>query len=124
MPTLSTNMRNTILDAALARLNGGSLVIGTTGMANTLSTHDLSATAFGSASNGSATANAIGDATIANSGTAAEASLQNSISGDEISEITVGLTGSGADITFDSVSFVVGGTVSVSSLTANVPANY
>jgi hypothetical protein len=50
--------------------------------------------------------------------------LQNSSSGDEISEITVGLTGSDADITFDSVSFVVGGTASVDSLTATVLANY
>jgi hypothetical protein len=47
MPTLSTAMRNTVLDAGLARLNGGNLVFGTTGMGTTLSTHTLSATAFG-----------------------------------------------------------------------------
>jgi hypothetical protein len=122
MPTLSTAMRNALLDAGLARLNGGNLVVGTTGMGTTLSTHTLSATAFGAASGGSATANAIGDATIANSGTAAEASLQNSSDGDEISEITVGVSGS--EINFDSVNFVAGGTASISALTATVPETY
>lgn len=118
MATYDTTARNAALNAIAALLNGGTLRIGTTGMASTLATLNLSATAFGSASNGSVTANSITSTTISSSGTAAAAGLYNSSGTAIISGITVGT--SGQQLNFNSLDFVAGGNISVSSLTLSI----
>ena len=85
-----------------------------------LATLTFSTTAFGGASAGVATAAAItSDTNIDNSGTAAHFRVKNA-AGTVIFQGTVGT--SGADINFDSVTFVAGGTAAISSLTATMPA--
>lgn len=121
MGTLATSARNAAADAITALLDGGGdLQIGTTGMATILSTNNLSSDAAPAANTGVATFNAIANATIAASGTAAEARLRNSSDVNVITGITVGTTG--AEINFDSVSFVSGGTCSITSFTLTVAA--
>lgn len=85
-----------------------------------LATLTFSGTAFGAASNGVATANSItSDTNVDATGTAAHFRIKNG-SGTVITQGTVGT--SGADINFDSVSFVAGGTAAISSMTITVPA--
>jgi hypothetical protein len=121
MATLAAAARNAAADAISALLDGGNIQIGTANMASVLATNSLSADAAPAASNGVATLNTISDSTIANSGAAAAARLRSSANADVISGITVGT--SGAEINFDSVSFVAGGTCSITSLTLTVPAS-
>jgi hypothetical protein len=76
--------------------------------------------AFGAASNGVATANAItGDASIDATGTAGHFRIRDSDAECHM-QGTVGT--SGADINFNSVSFVSGGSADITSLTVTVPA--
>lgn len=85
-----------------------------------LATLTLSNDSFGAASSGVATAAAItSDSSIDATGTAAHFRLKNA-AGTVILQGTVGT--SGADINFDSVSFVSGGTCAISSLTLTMPA--
>lgn len=85
-----------------------------------LATLTFSATAFGAASNGVATANSItSDTNVDATGTAAHFRIKNG-SGTVIAQGTVGT--SGADINFDSVTFVAGGIAAISSMTITVPA--
>lgn len=85
-----------------------------------LATLTFSTTAFGAASSGVATANAItSDTNVDASGTAAHFRIKNA-AGTVITQGTVGT--SGADINFDSVTFVAGGTAAISSLTITQPA--
>lgn len=122
MAVLGTSSRNAAADAITALLDGGGdLQIGTTGMASVLSTNNLSSDAAAAANTGVATFNAISNATIAATGTAAEARLRNSSDTNVITGITVGT--SGAEINFDSVSFVSGGTCSITSFTLTVAAS-
>jgi hypothetical protein len=84
-----------------------------------LATLTFSATAFGAASNGVATAAAItSDSSADTNGTAAWARLANG-AGTTIMDVTVGT--SGEDINFNTVSFVTGATVAISSMTVTVP---
>lgn len=86
-----------------------------------LGTLTCSATAFGSASNGVATAAAITSDTSADAtGTAAWFRVLNG-SGTAIMDGTVGT--SGADMNLSSVSIVAGGTISVTSWTVTMPAS-
>jgi hypothetical protein len=85
-----------------------------------LATLAFGATAFGSASSGVATANAItSDTSIDADGTAAHFRIKSG-AGTVIAQGTVGT--SGADINFNSVTFVTGGTAAISSLTYTQPA--
>lgn len=85
-----------------------------------LATLTFSTTAFGAASSGVATAAAItSDSSIDATGTAAHWRIKNQ-AGTVIAQGTVGT--SGADLNFNSVSFVSGGTAAISSLTVTVPA--
>lgn len=80
----------------------------------------LSATAFGAASGGVLTANAISNDASANAtGTASWATLTTS-AGTRIVDFSVGT--SGADLNFNSVAFQAGATVSVSALTITFAA--
>lgn len=80
------------------------------------------ATAFGAASNGVATANAItGDASANATGTATWFRVLKSDGSTVLWDGTVGT--SGADLNLNSVSIVSGGTVDISSMTYTQPQN-
>lgn len=84
-----------------------------------LGTLTFSATAFGNAANGVATANAITSDTSADAtGTAAWARIANG-AGTTQMDVTVGT--SGEDINFNTVSFVTGATIAITSLTYTQP---
>lgn len=119
--TLSTAARNAAVNAIAALLNGGRIQF-KNGGGTVVATLPLSATAFGSAASGTATANTITSDSSAAGGTAASASFQNS-SNVEIFTATVGVTGSGADITAASVVVTAGETVSMTSLTMTQPTS-
>lgn len=85
-----------------------------------LATLTFNTTAFGAASSGVATANSItSDTNVDASGTAGHWRIKNA-AGTVIAQGTCGT--SGADINFDSVTFVAGGTAAISSLTITQPA--
>lgn len=84
-----------------------------------LATLTFSDPAFGAASNGVATASAItSDSSADATGTAAWARIATS-AGTTVMDVTVGT--SGEDINFNTVSFVSGATVAITSLTVTVP---
>lgn len=84
-----------------------------------LATLTFSDPAFGAASNGVATASAItSDSSADATGTAAWARIADS-TGTTVMDVTVGT--SGDDINFNTVSFVTGATVSITSLTYTQP---
>jgi hypothetical protein len=84
-----------------------------------LATLTFSDPAFGAASNGVATASAITSDTSADAtGTAAWARIASSTP-TTVMDVTVGT--SGDDINFNTVSFVAGATVAISSMTVTVP---
>lgn len=84
-----------------------------------LATLTFSDPAFGSASNGVATASAITSDTSADAtGTAAWARIADS-NGTTVMDVTVGT--SGEDINFNTVSFVSGATVAITALTYTQP---
>ena len=86
-----------------------------------LATLTFSATAFGAASNGVATAAAITSDTSADAtGTAAWARIASG-AGTTQMDVTVGT--SGEDINFNTVSFVTGATVAITALTYTQPKN-
>lgn len=126
-------VRTTMCDAAVDSIDGGAGA-GTiqirTGAAPTATTDADSGTllatltfsdpAFGAASAGVATASAItSDTNVDNSGTAAHFRFKDS-NGVVTHQGSVGT--SGADINFNSVTFVAGGTCAISSMTLTVPA--
>lgn len=116
--THSTAARNKAADEVLALLNaggGGDLMFLTAADAE-VATCALSGTAFGSASSGTATANAISDDEDATGGTTTKFELRD---GNDNMVITgsVGLPSSGADIELSSVEIGAGDKVEVTSLT-------
>lgn len=124
--THSTAARNAIADAVVDLLDVGStnpsgrLIFKTAG-ATVLATLPLSATAFGAASSGVATAAAItSDTNAANSGTCTVFDLINRNAVVVVSG-TVG-NGSGGDINLSSNVITAGDTVSMSALTYTAPA--
>lgn len=107
-----TSLKSTRMSAVVTDIGStGKLVIGTTGMASTLATLNLSATA-GTVSNGVLTFNAITSATAGNTGTAAEAKITDGTN-DIITGLTVGT--SGANVNLSSTSINSGDTVSISA---------
>lgn len=84
-----------------------------------LATLTFSDPAFGAAANGVATASAItSDSSADATGTAAWARIADS-NGNTVMDVTVGT--SGDDINFNTVSFVAGAVISISSLTYTQP---
>lgn len=125
-PSLTNAAASAAADAVTALANGGKLRIysgtkpanaDTALSGNTLLAElALSSTAFGSASNGVATANSITDDSSANaSGTASFFRVFKSDGTTAVFDGTVGT--SGADLNLNSTSISSGATVSVSSLT-------
>lgn len=84
-----------------------------------LATLTFSATAFGAASNGVATASAITSDSSADA--TATASFARIASGGATTQMDVTVGTSGDDINFNTVSFVTGATVSITSLTYTQP---
>jgi len=124
--TLATAARNAacngivdLIDVGSTDLNGD-LVIMTSGDVE-VATLAMSATAFGAAAIGVATAATIADDTNATGGTAALFKLQDRNNA-EILRGTVTVTAGGGDIELSSVVIGATDTVTVSSLTVTVPA--
>jgi hypothetical protein len=88
-------------------------------MGTTLVTHTLAG--FGAPSNGSVLANAIADAVIAVAGTPTHASISN---GTETLLLTLGLSGSGAEVIVSSTTYVLNGNSQVVSLTLSQPSGW
>ena len=91
---------------------------GATATGAVLATLTFGTTAFGSSSAGVATAAAIAsDTSVADTNTAGYARIKDG-SGTALVDMKVGLTGdTTAQLTFDSVSFIAGGTCAINSLT-------
>lgn len=126
MSTISTTGRNAMLNALTALLNAGgagSIQIATTSFGTILATMALSATSFGAAGAvdpGVATANAISSDNSTLAGEAAVYRLRSN-AGATVITGTVGL--SGADINFNSTTFVTAGICSITSLNITQPAS-
>ena len=123
--THTTAVRNGLADYTVDAIDGGTidttgdLVIMTSGDVE-VATLSWSATpAFGAASSGTATMNAINDDTSATGGTAALFKFQNR-DNTEIFRGTVGT--SGADLNLSSLSVGAGDTVSITSFTYSASA--
>lgn len=111
--TYDTTLKNTRLTSVRDAINGGSIEIGTTGMASILAVLPLSATA-GTVASGVLTFNAItSDTSADNTGTAAEARIKDSSAAVKVSGLTVGT--SGANVNLNSTSITAGQQVSLSS---------
>lgn len=104
-----------VVDTIDAGAGAGSLVIMTSGDVE-VATLTFSDPAFGAATGGTATANAISDDTNATGGTAALFKVQDSNT-NEVFRGTVTATGGGGDIELSSVSIGVGDTVSITAFT-------
>lgn len=130
---ISTLVRNAMVNAIVALIDAGSAagaITFRTGSAPTnttdadsgtlLATCPLSDPSFGAGSSGVATANAVtSDTNVDASGTPAHFRIKDS----DATVILQGSVGtSGADFNFNSVTWVAGGTVAVSSLTITQPA--
>jgi hypothetical protein len=116
--TLSTTARNAANNATTALVNGGNLVI--LQGATVLCTIPLSATAFGSSTNGAATANGLPlSASASGTGTADSYRVENS----SATSIWTGTVGVGTgDLQLTSLSINSGQTVTVTSWTHTQPA--
>ena len=123
MPTIPTAVRNAacnaIVDLVDAGSGAGNLVFRTSGDVE-VATCAMSDPAFGNAATGTATAAAITDDSSATGGTVAKATADDS-DATEVIEFTVAVSGS--DIDISSVTVAASDTVSVSSLTATMPAS-
>ena len=116
--THETAARNGIADYIVDQLDGGTLVINTSGDVE-VATLTFGTPAFGAASAGVATANAITSDTSATGGTAAKAVLKTS---GAAAVVNCAVGTSGSDINLSSVAIGAGDTVSLSSLTYAAPA--
>lgn len=129
---LSAAARNAMLDAITATLNNGTIKVYTGAMPASvatavsgqtlLATLTMGATAFGSAVAGVATANAIAsDSSADATGSAAWARIATS-GGAATMDVNVGTTGDDTTITFNTVSFVAGAEISLTSFTLTMPS--
>ena len=115
--------RTAIADLVVDRIDAGAAageLVVLDGVAE-LTTHTMSDPAFGAASGPTATAAAIGDGTVATGGGTPDNFEVRDSDGNVVFAGSVGLTGSGADLEFDSVTWAEGGTVSIGSGTYTAP---
>ena len=112
--------RNGIADYVVDQLDGGTLIFYQSNGTTEVATCTFGTPAFGAASAGVATANAITDDTSATGGTTTIANLTTS-GASEIVECSVSSTGGGGDIELSSNVVGAGDTVSISSLTYTAP---
>ena len=118
--TLETVARNAACDAVVDLLDGGTIEFQTAASAE-VATLTLGTPAFGAASVGVATANAIGSDTSATGGTITKAVFKTSLAA-AVFTVTTTITGSGGTIELTSVAIGVGDTVALSSYTHTQPA--
>lgn len=122
--THPTDVRNGIADYVvdLIDLGGAGTIVFQDGGSNDsdVATLTFSATAFGAAANGIATAAAITDDTNCNAGTVTKFTVFSG-GGDSCFTGTVTATGGGGDIILSSTSIGSGDTISISSLTYEAP---
>lgn len=119
-----TAIRNSLADLVVDALDLGSTdatgdiqIATSTAFSTILATLTFANPAFGSATGGTATANAIvSDTNAANTGTAASFRLRDRNNA-EVLRGTVTATGGGGDIQLSSTSITAGDTVSITSLT-------
>jgi hypothetical protein len=111
------SVRNGIADYVVDQLDGGTLEFQTSG-AGEVATLTFGTPAFGAATGGTATANAITSDTDASGGTIAQAVLRSS-GATVIVACDVGTTGS--DINLSSVAIGAGDTVEITGLTYAAP---
>jgi hypothetical protein len=117
--TLENNARNAACDAIAALHNGGTLEFQTSGGVE-VATIGFSATAFGSATAGVATANALTPDSSATGGTTTQFVSKTSAA----AVILTGSVGtSGTDIIIDNTVVGAGVTVDLTSFTLTVPAS-
>lgn len=118
--TLQANARNAACDGVVDLLDGGTIEMQTSADA-VVATLTLGTPAFGSASTGTATANAITSDTDAVGGVIVKAVFKAS-GGAAVFTATVTATGGGGSIELSSVTIGAGDTVSLSSYTHTQPA--
>ena len=116
--THETAARNGLADYIVDQLDGGTLVINTSGDSE-VATLTFGTPAFGAAAAGIATANAITSDTDATGGTAAKAVLKTS---GATAVVNCAVAASASDINLSSVTIGAGDTVSISALTYTAPA--
>lgn len=130
--SLSVARKNAACDGIVARANSGFLRIyagsvpanadASLGAATLLGTCGFGATAFGSASSGTATANAIGNDTAADAtGTATFFRVFESDGTTIAWQGTVSASGGGGDLILTPVDVVAGVQIAITSLTLTVP---
>lgn len=117
--TLQDVARNAACDAVVDLLDGGSVQFQTSADAE-VATLDLANPAFGSATNGTATANSITADTDAAGGEITKAVFRDS-SDSAVFEVTVTASGGGGTIEMSSVNIGEGDTVSLTSYTHTQP---
>jgi hypothetical protein len=134
--SLATSARNAAADGVVDLLDAGSgpgtiqirtgakpATPNTAASGTLLGTLTFSDPAFGAASNGVATANAITSDNVADaSGTAGYFRALDS-NGAAVFDGTIGLTGSGADLIMNDVAIVAGGIIAISALTYTQPVS-
>lgn len=116
--THETTYRNGIADYIVDLLDGGTIVINTSGDVE-VATLTFGTPAFGAAAAGVATANAITADSSATGGTAAKAVLKTS---GAAAVVNCAVAATGSDINLSSVTIGAGDTVSMDSLTYTAPA--
>lgn len=118
--TLETTARNAACDAVVDLLDGGTIEFQTSGSVE-VATLTLGTPAFGAASTGTATANAITSDSSATGGTISKAVFKTSGAA-ALFTVSVTATGGGGDIELSSLAIGAGDTVSLSSYTHTQPA--
>lgn len=121
MPTLATAARNAAVNAIAALLNSGTIRFETSGN-NEVATCGFGATAFGAASAGTGTANAISNDSDAAGGTIDHAVLRDSGAATVIT-CSCSEVGNGGDIELTSLVIGAGDTLAVNSMTMTQPAS-
>lgn len=117
MAVIVTNLaKQARQEGLLAALALGKLEIGTAGMAAVLATFTFPNPAGSVATDTINFTTPLVDADAAASGVAAAARIRNSSNQDMITGLTVGLTGSGADIELDNTNIAAGQQVTITGL--------
>ena|SRR3990167_4176875 len=124
--THPSSMRNLIVDTIVdtiesAGTTDGQIILQASG-STALVTLTLASTAFGAASTGVATANAITNGTVTVAGTATLGIIRTSTEQNTVCSFSVTSTGGGGDLELSSNVLSTGQTVSVTSLTYTGPA--
>lgn len=119
--TLETVARNAACNAVVDLLDGGTIELQTAGNVE-VATITMGTPAFGAAATGVATLNATTADASATGGTATKAVFKTAATA-AVFTVSVGATGSGADIIFPSNVITAGEEINISSYTHTQPAS-